>query len=158
MILSMTAPDGEVVYRQHGDELIRYATVLVGPADAPDVVVNAVLGAIHSRHWRTVREPRAYLFRCVLNEARSQRRSRARAEARERRAAVASSVPPAESSADAERVLQTLSPRQRAVVYLAYWEDRNTETIAATLGISEGAVKRHLARARENLRSQLSND
>ncbi len=32
--------DGDV-YRLHAHELVRFATVLVGPDDAPDVVANA---------------------------------------------------------------------------------------------------------------------
>ena len=48
-----------------------------------------------------------------------------------------------------------LSPRQRAVVYLTYWEDLDPGSAAALLGISDGAVRRHLARARKTLRGVL---
>jgi RNA polymerase sigma factor (sigma-70 family) len=48
-----------------------------------------------------------------------------------------------------------LSERQRAVVYLTYWDDLDPPRIAELLGISDGAVRRHLARARHHLRKTL---
>jgi RNA polymerase sigma factor (sigma-70 family) len=48
-----------------------------------------------------------------------------------------------------------LSVRQRAVVYLTYWDDLDPAATAELLGISEGSVRRHLARARANLRRTL---
>ncbi len=48
-----------------------------------------------------------------------------------------------------------LSPRQRAVVFLTYWDDLDPGSIAGLLGISDGAVRRHLARARATLRRNL---
>ena len=38
-------PDDVDIYRRHAAELIRYATALVGPDDAPDVVTDGVLAA-----------------------------------------------------------------------------------------------------------------
>ena len=51
-----------------------------------------------------------------------------------------------------------LSPRQRAVVYLTYWDDLDPMSVAEVLGISDGAVRRHLARARKSLRRLLDDD
>jgi RNA polymerase sigma factor (sigma-70 family) len=45
--------------------------------------------------------------------------------------------------------------KQRAVIVLTYWEDLGPSAIAALMGISEGAVKRHLARARSHLKEEL---
>ena len=46
----MTVVDDDVaIYRRHADELIRYATVLVGPHDAADVVTDGVLAAFACR-------------------------------------------------------------------------------------------------------------
>jgi RNA polymerase sigma factor (sigma-70 family) len=41
------------------------------------------------------------------------------------------------------------------VVVLTYWEDLTVEQVAGTLEISEGSVRRHLARARARLREVL---
>jgi RNA polymerase sigma-70 factor (ECF subfamily) len=149
----MTAvADSSEVYRRHVGELVRYATALVGPADAPDVVVDAVVTAFESPAWPTVENQRAYLYRAVLNRSLSMRRSDARRVAREERFAVGDSVAVGDSSIDAQRALADLSPQQRAVVYLTYWDDLTPAQIAALLDVSEGTVRKQLARAREQLR------
>jgi RNA polymerase sigma-70 factor (ECF subfamily) len=154
MMMTMTPRDTEL-YREHADELIRYATVLVGPDDASDVVVDAVLAAFGSPGWRNVAHPRAYLFRTVLNTANSRHRSTARRRRREVVVGTRAVVAPAmtdDTAIDVHRALATISPQQRAIVYLAYWEDLTAAQIAATLDISEGAVRKQLARARARLR------
>ena len=151
----MDASDGEI-YEKYGEELTRFATFLVGPTDAQDVVVDAVLAAFASAAWPTVRERRAYLYRSVLNRARMHARSESRRRARERASArfgVAPEVPPPD--ADVLDAVSRLSERQRAVVYLTYWDDQPPSAIASLLDITEGSVRRHLARARRILRSRL---
>jgi len=148
------APDDDAVYRAHASELIAYATVLVGRDEARDVVTDAVLSAFASREWPTVRNRRAYLYRAVLNRAASHHRSVARRQRRERRAAlrvVRSDDEPA-GSVDVELALARLSAQQRAVVYLAYWQDQTPAQIADLLGVTEGTVRKQLARARQQLR------
>ncbi len=144
--------DPSEVYRRHADELVRYATALVGPTDAPDVVVDAVVAAFRSPAWSKVENQRAYLYRAVLNRSLSMRRSDARRVARELRVAGNESAAASESSLDAQRALGNLSPQQRAVVYLTYWEDLTPAQVAALLDVSEGTVRKQLARAREQLR------
>ncbi len=75
------------LYREHGPGLVRFATGLVGPDDAADVVQTAVLRAFASRSWQAARNPRAYLYRTVANTARSMHRSTMRRRAREMRTA-----------------------------------------------------------------------
>jgi len=148
-------PDDEALYRRYAPELYRYATMLVGRDDAPDVVTDAVVAAFASPAWASVANHRAYLYRAVLNTASSHQRRAASRRTRERR--VASGVihgdPP--SSLDAERALVGLSPQQRAIVYLAYWDDLTAPQIADLLGVGEGTVRKQLARARQRLRSVL---
>jgi RNA polymerase sigma-70 factor (sigma-E family) len=50
------------------------------------------------------------------------------------------------------RALATLSPRQRATVYLRYAEDLPEREVAELLGCSTGAVKTHASRGLEALR------
>jgi RNA polymerase sigma-70 factor (ECF subfamily) len=149
----MTAvADASEVYRRHAEELVRYATALVGPTDAPDVVIDAVMGAFGSPGWSAVENQRAFLYRAVLNRSMSVRRSDARRAVRELRAAAGGSSSPTDSSVDAQRALTGLSPQQRAVVYLTYWDDLTPAQVAALLGVSDGSVRKQLARAREHLR------
>ncbi len=51
-----------------------------------------------------------------------------------------------------ETLMRRLTPAQRAVVTLFYWEETTVEDIAAALGMPENTVKTHLSRARAALR------
>ncbi len=145
----------EEVYREHAPELLRFASGLVGPSDAQDVVADAFLRCIESSKWPSVTNRRAYLFRAVLNEVRMRHRSTMRRRARERLAANTESVEQPDVDADVLVAVGSLSVRQRAVVFLTYWHDMATDDIADLLGISAGSVRRHLARGRERLKERL---
>jgi RNA polymerase sigma factor (sigma-70 family) len=56
---------------------------------------------------------------------------------------------------DLRAALRTLSARQRQAVVLHYLGDIPIAGVADLMGISEGAVKSHLARGREALRAPL---
>jgi len=62
-------------YRQHRIALIRFATVLVGPDDAHDVVSAAVVRVLGSAPT-SLSHPRAYLYQAVANQARNFKRGR----------------------------------------------------------------------------------
>jgi len=145
----------EEIYRKLADDLVRFATGLVGPFDAPDVVTDACLQAFRSSRWREVTNHRAYLYRSVLNHARSHHRSTLRRRVRELKAARPEAAPPQETDVDVLAAVDRLSLQQRATVILTYWEDLGPGDVAARLGISEGSVKRHLARARSRLKELL---
>ncbi len=142
-------------YRKHSEDLVRLAAVLAGPSNAEDVVASAVLRSMSSRRWADVRDQRAYLIKAVVNEVRSSRRSAIRREARELRAMEPAIWDDGQEFPEVVDALSRLSVRQRAVVYLTYWADQTPSDIATVLGISEGAVRRHLARSRQSLRRLL---
>jgi len=145
----------EEIYRKYADDLVRFATGLVGPFDAQDVVTDACLRVFRSGGWSDVANRRAYLYRSVLNQARSQHRSTLRRRIREMRAAPPEVVPETEVDVDVLAAVNKLSVQQRATVVLTYWEDLAPGDVALRLGISEGTVKRHLARARTRLQELL---
>jgi RNA polymerase sigma factor (sigma-70 family) len=146
--------DGEI-YRKHADELTRFATGLVGPTHAPDVVSEAVLRVMNSEPWLRVVDRRAYLFRCVYNEAARFHRATGRRRAREERAALPESVDQPDIRPEVLTAVNRLSLRQRAVIVLTYWDDLDPVAIAGLLDISDGAVRRHLARGRSRLKEVL---
>ena len=49
-----------------------------------------------------------------------------------------------------------LDVRERAVVYLTYWDELSTTEIGALLDVHPGTVRRLLARARFQLRKDIS--
>jgi RNA polymerase sigma factor (sigma-70 family) len=151
--------DWEAVYLEHSLRLVRLATVLVGPDEAPDLVSDAVRRAVHSPGWASVRDHGGYLVTALVNQTRQFHRERARRAAREQRAARLvpptgdGAVPPADL--DVRRALQALSPQQRAITYLVYWEDLGLAEVARLLDVSEGTVRKQLARAKTKLRRAL---
>lgn len=146
----------EEVYRKYADDLVRFAMGLVGRADAPDVVSEAMLRAFSSETWKTVTNQRAYLYRTVFHQASNTHRERQRRWARELKAAARDLTEPPEYRPEVLAAVKRLSLRQRAVIVLTYWEQLTPSEIAGHLKISEGSVHRHLARARSTLRGVLN--
>jgi RNA polymerase sigma factor (sigma-70 family) len=153
MITATRVMDNEAVYRNYSEELTRYATGLVGPFDAPDVVTDACLKAFGTRNWPDVVDRRAYLYRTVLNVANDHHRQTLSRRLREMKTASREDVPDPTASVDVEVLdaVARLSVQQRAAVFLTYWEDLSPEAVAQRMGVSTGTVKRHLARARRRL-------
>jgi RNA polymerase sigma-70 factor (sigma-E family) len=149
-------------YQTHYDVLVRTAAMLVGDvATAEDVVQDSFI-AMHRAWWRLRDTSRTlpYLRRAVINKSRSVLRHRAVADRHLRRQIP--ELPSAEESALAGvqrssvlEALNALPSRQREVVILRYYADLSEAEIAATLGISRGAVKSHTARAKGSLRTVL---
>lgn len=156
MITAVSATDNEQVYRDYADELTRFATGLVGPFDAADVVTDSCLRAFGSPNWPEVINRRAYLYRTVLRVAQDHHRSTLSRRLRELRTAPSPVVHDREVDVDVLEAVERLSIQQRAAVILTYWADLPVADVARRMGISEGAVKRHLARARRRLEEWLS--
>lgn len=152
-------------YHREQQALVRFAATIVGPDRADDVVADAVV-SVMKRYLGKPDGPdslRPYVYKAVANAGAKEWRTMGR---RQRREALADRLQPTPSTAneslhhdrlspDVAAALARLSPRQRAVIHLAYWEDLRPPDIAARLAVSEGSVRRHLARARQNLRTTL---
>jgi DNA-directed RNA polymerase specialized sigma24 family protein len=112
------------------------------------------------RHWSSVRRyerPDAWVRRVAIRMAVKQaKRERMRWE-RERLAVVRGDPTPLPDPDLAASVAQ-LSPMQRAVVVLFYWEDQSVFDIARALEVSESTVKQHLFRARTRLAGLLGEE
>lgn len=131
---------------------------MAGDPHRAEDLVQAALIRTHS-HWRRVSviaRPDLYVRRAILNEHISSRRSRwagvlLRPGALEAR----SSPDPAGASVERSEMLQRLqavSPRQRAVLILRFYEDMSDTEIAAVLDCSFGTVRGHVSRALATLR------
>lgn len=79
---------------------------------------------------------------------------------RDRRSASPTQDAPATPTAtiDLVEVLRTLPTRQRQAATLFYVADLPVTVVARSMGLSEGAVKSHLSRARDALRKRMGED
>ena len=150
------------MYEAHALMLTRLAVVLVGQADAHDLVADSVLRAVSSPSWSRVNNQGAYLTRTMTNLAQDRRIQRGRREARELRASRREQSPHLARSVDIERemvvrqAMSQLSATQATGAFLHYWEDLTIEQVAAHLGMRVGTTRTHLARAKRSLRAVLS--
>jgi RNA polymerase sigma-70 factor (sigma-E family) len=154
------------LYAAHYLRLVRLAALLVRHSGEAEEIVQDVFVSMHGK-WRRLREPEkalAYLRRSIVNAARSSQRHHAVADRhlhREpdaaRRAAPSAehAVLAGETRAAVLAALDRLPQRQREVLVLRYYTDLSESDIAATLGISRGAVKSHASRGLSTLRSTL---
>jgi len=129
-----------------------FATGLVGRQDAEDVFSQAMTKALGAPKFPTVDNPRAYLYRAVFNEANTWRRRLTMRRSAEAKTYVDKAVETPIPRPEVMAAVLSLSTRQRAAVILTYWIDLDIAGVAERLGSSEGAVRRHLARARARLR------
>ncbi len=154
----MTIGDEEF-YRKHADGLLRLSYALVGPSDAEDIFSTAILNVLRTDRWPQLDDDakRGYLYRSVVNEARRWGRRTTKRRQLEAMYALREAVetPTVHAPDETWTVVASLSVRQRAVVFLTYWADLDTRSVAELLGISEGSVYQHLNRARATLRKRI---
>lgn len=145
--------------------LTRYCAGLVGPSRSEDAVQQALINA-HNALQRTdeVRHLRSWLYRIAhnasLNVLRAVRDDVSLEAASD--AAVIAEDGPVAAFERSERfratvdALRELPERQRAALVLRELEGRSHEEIAETLGVTSGAARQHLRRARVALRGAVT--
>lgn len=147
---SLTARDFDVLYRNSWSTLVRLATLLLGDrAGAEDVVQDAFARTyLHLDRLRGVPGATAYVRTAVVNGARSALRHRRVVITKSRSLYDGDAGPlpgdellAAEEHREVMAALADLPRRQREVLVLRYWSELSEADIAATLGISRGAVK-----------------
>lgn len=151
-LLSGWGVDDEAIYRQNLDDLVRYATVLVGPFDAEDIVSTVVLRVLARRRLSDLEDARAYLFRAVLNESKTRL-------ARRRKPPCVDDLPDTPAADPEPEILAAvlaLPPQQRAATYLVYWEGQSIAEASALIGTRPGTTKRYLHLARRALKGVLN--
>lgn len=145
------------IYARHRQELVRFATSIVGGGEAADVVSNVLVKILANHRLSELRDPRSYLFKAVANESRSVLRGRAR----KREIRLASSDQPHQNPEIRPEVLNAvaeLPARQRAATFLVYWMGCSIAEAAELMDIGTGTVGRYLHLARRRLRKVLDED
>ena len=141
------------LYSMHYRALVRLAALLVRDTPTAEEVVQDAFVAMHGG-WQRLRDAEkalAYLRQAVVNRSRSVLRHRTVVDKNLQKAPP--DMPSAEHGAMVllERhavvaALRDLPERQREAIVLRYYADLSEAEIAATMGISRGAVKSHTAR------------
>jgi RNA polymerase sigma-70 factor (ECF subfamily) len=160
----------EQLVEEYGDRVYNIALRITGsPTDAEDAMQDAFLSAL--RGWRAFRgeaSPTTWLYRIAVNAALQRVRPSRSVEYlgeiddgdREEIADWTGDVPMAavrsELIAELERGIGQLHPDLRVVLVLRDVEGLSTAETAASLDLSEAAVKSRLHRARVILRDLLS--
>ncbi len=146
--------------RLRGPSLLRSACLLTGDQQLAEDLVQAALARCH-RHWRSLRDTgnaEAYTRKIMYHlQVAWWRRRRRSAEV------LVAEVPERTSGEDHASTTSTrsalqlallrLTPAQRAVIVLRFYEDRGTAETAELLGVSEGTVKSQTAKALARLRT-----
>jgi RNA polymerase sigma-70 factor (sigma-E family) len=150
------------IYGAHYRSLVRLAMLLVRDAATAEEVVQDSFVAMHSA-WRRLRDNEkalSYLRQAVVNRSRSVLRHRVVVDRNAPKPPP--DMPSAEHGAltllersDVIHALRRLPVRQREALVLRYYLDLPEAQIAATMGISKGAVKSHTARAIASMRAAL---
>lgn len=168
-------PDPDVrfdeLYRSAGPSVLGYAlSRCVRREDALDVTAETFLVAWRRRAEMPADpdEARAWLFGvarwCLVNLARGDRRSQRLGQRLVDTAQVAALPDPArihESRADTRQVrqaLDALSADDRELVTLTAWEGLTPTQAGAVLGLTPGAARSRLHRARLRLRASITTD
>ena len=149
----------EFVVARRGS-LLRTAYLLTGdPHDAEDLVQSALIKVVPK--WARIKDrPEGYVRQVLARESVNRWRGR------RWREVTTDAVPEARhhlSTDSADRIalledLRRLSPRQRAVLVLRYFDDLTEADTAEALGISVGTVKSHARDALARLRHQQSGE
>ena len=118
-------------------------------ADALDIVQEAAYKAILKSD--SLKEPQyveTWVYRIVVNEACSFLRSR-------KESADVEEIQAASENIDLKRAIENLDPKDRAIVVLRFFEDRQLEEIAKILDENLNTVKSRLYRVMKKLRLNL---
>jgi len=143
--------------------VLRFAAILAGERAIAEDLAQEVLIRTYSRWDRIggLDRPELYVRKMMLNEFLSwRRRSWRQIPAGDRTLELVSAAPDhAAEHTEREALLaelRKLPRRQRAVLVLRYYEDRDDTEIAELLGCSPGTVRSHASRALAALRIEMT--
>ena len=144
------------LFRQYGDDVFRLAYSYLGNrTDAEDVCQSVFLKLAEGKTTLLPEREKAWLLTCAANLCKSQLRSFWRKNVGELDESL-----PFRDDTDRElwEAVMALPPKYRAVVHLYYWEGYGQGEIGDILHISRTAVQTRMARARDMLKKELSDN
>lgn len=150
----------EVFYRREYSRMVAIARALTRSGSAAEDLVQESFVAAH-RHWDRIsnyEDPGAWVRRVLINRSTSwHRKMGAELRAVARLGAREPDTLPELSPATTEvwDEVRRLPRRQAQATVLHYVDQLSVEEIGEVLGVSSGAVKSHLHRARSNLSRSL---
>lgn len=145
----------EAIYRQHKYDLIRYATILVGPSDAEDVLSTVIARVYKSR--RTLSDldaPRPYLMKAVFHESLDRRKKKQKQEL----PLMDHAIDPVKSRPEVLDAVAALPIQQRAAIFLSYWVGMNSNEAAELMGCRPATVRRYVHLAKKKLEAVLDDE
>lgn len=152
MTTDMAEP-ADAVFRLHYGALAGWCQRMVGDEQtAHDIAAEAFVRLLG--RWTTVTDPRAYLYTTALNLVRDRWR-RGERERNALRKLTRAADTQAAPSPELRMVVESLPRRLQQVVVLHYFADLSVDSIARSLGIAAGTVKRDLYDARAKLAALL---
>ena len=146
-------PELALVYRDHRLRLLRLAYLLTGSREQSEDLVQAAFASALPR-WDSIQHPLAYLRQAIVNRAADQHRRASRERA----------VPAPEPVTQPPEIdemwteIQKLSPIQRTVVVLRFYEDLPLVEIGILMDRPPATVRSDLRRALDQLRKAISRD
>jgi RNA polymerase sigma factor (sigma-70 family) len=127
--------------------LVRLATLLTSRVEVARDIVQDAFVRLHVK-WSTVDDPPAYVRRSVVNGCRSYHRREYRRMGRR-----SAGEPTAALEVDHTlATLESLNPKQRAMIVLKFYEERTEHEIAEVMGCRPGSVGPTVQRALAKLR------
>ena len=154
------------IVRAHQAAALRLATVICGDStEAYDIVQDSFVKAFHALpRMRSTESLRPWLMRIVANQAKNERRSRVRRDARvERQIRLRIDDTPTTDDIALTSVaaghlsdaIVRLSDADRHVIACRYFAELSEAETASALGVARGTVKSRTARALARLRVEL---
>jgi RNA polymerase sigma-70 factor (ECF subfamily) len=149
-VSASAASDFAALYTAEFGRLAGYLTALTGNTDSAREAAQEAFTRLFAR-WRTVREPRAFVYVVATNLCRHSWRQNGRERAALARLGEALTEGRSDHDPWLRDLVERLPVRHREVVLLHYYADLPVAEIAAALHRPVGTVKRRLHEARNQL-------
>lgn len=152
----VVVPTLEDLFRAHYARLVRMLTVVSGSQDAAADAVQEAFVKAHL-HWRRIAgydDPVGWIRRVAINRLRDEHRRSGRKERamQQLQTATRDDAVDWSNGLDVAVLLADFPRQQRLTMALFYVENLTVAEVAATLKLTEGAVRFHLHQGRERLR------